>query len=183
MNTIWRSESAIYYICGYSCDNAILIEIGKERFFLTDGRYKVEAEVKVKEAEVIICNNLLKKTVEILKAAKVKKIRIDPKEWDIYSFKILKDNIPCRWLFKPDLSHRKRIIKTEEEIEYLSKAARLGAEAFDTIAGKLWKDGKGEFNLCGSPGQSRPEKLPFPGGLPPPFRRGSVSHGSTHRQG
>ncbi len=38
MNYMLKNENAIYYECGYSCDNALFLRLGKEAFFITDSR-------------------------------------------------------------------------------------------------------------------------------------------------
>jgi len=43
MNFILKDENAIYYEIGYSCDNALLLSLGDEKFFFTDSRYALEA--------------------------------------------------------------------------------------------------------------------------------------------
>jgi Xaa-Pro aminopeptidase len=44
MNFITRDESAIFYECGYSCDNALLLVFENEKIFITDSRYTQEAK-------------------------------------------------------------------------------------------------------------------------------------------
>ena len=133
---IFKNENALYYECGYSCDNAIFISLGKEKFFITDGRYEIEAKSKVKDAKVVISRDILKKLIDIIKETKIKKVVIDPKEWDILSFKKLKDTIN-KIEFWPDLSHKKRIIKSKEEIELIKKAVKIGKKSFKKIAKEL----------------------------------------------
>ena len=36
MNYMLKDENAIYYECGYSCDNALYLRFGKEAYFITD---------------------------------------------------------------------------------------------------------------------------------------------------
>ncbi len=136
-----RSESAVYYECGYSCDNAIFLRLGKEAFFITDGRYTVDAEANVKDAAVITTNDLAAAAKKLLKKHNVKKIAYDPKEWTLFAFERLSSELKCT--FKPivDMSHKKRILKTPKEMALLDEAARLGAQAFDAFA--LWLDKKG----------------------------------------
>ncbi len=42
-NYILKNENAIFYECGYSCDNVIFIKIHNESFFITDARYTIES--------------------------------------------------------------------------------------------------------------------------------------------
>ncbi len=131
---VFKDENALYFECGYSCDNAIFLTLGGESFFITDGRYKIEAKKSVKNAKVCIANSLIDKLVEILKKNRVKKVVIDPAEWDIYSFNKLKESVPTKFKFKPNFSHLKRIIKSNSEIELLQKAVKIGKESFKKVA-------------------------------------------------
>ncbi|SFV67236.1 Aminopeptidase YpdF (MP-, MA-, MS-, AP-, NP-specific) [hydrothermal vent metagenome] len=149
MNYILKNENAIYYECGYSSDNALYIKLGAEAFFLTDSRYKIEAEQSVIDAEVIIVRDLYKKANKILKKSKIKKLNYDPKEWSIFAFEKLTNNLEIKLHSKPDFSHKKRIIKRFEEIETLTIASQLGAEAFDFFADMVRSDGfhRDEYSL------------------------------------
>jgi len=131
---IYKNENAIYYECGYSCDNAIYLKLDKEAFFITDGRYTIDAKDGVKGAKVVTASNLIEELAKYLKKNKVKKISIDPHEWDIASYKALKDIVPTRFKKKPHFSHLKRIIKSQSEIELLSEAVNIGREAFKDIS-------------------------------------------------
>ena len=53
MNFILKNENAVYYECGYSCDNCAFVRLGEQAFFLTDGRYAIEAREIIKNAEIL----------------------------------------------------------------------------------------------------------------------------------
>jgi len=145
---VYQNENALYYECGYSCDNAIFLTLGSSSFFLTDGRYEIDARLQVKGAKVYIANNLLDKLIEILKQSKVKKVVIDPKEWDILNFNYLKDSLPLKFKFKPYFSHKKRIIKSSQEIELLRKAVIIGRKSFKKFSKELQKhNGLNEYKI------------------------------------
>ena len=134
---VFKNENALYFECGYSCDNAIFLTLGGESFFITDGRYEIEAKKAVKKAKVCIANSLIDKLVEILKKNRVKKVVIDPTEWDIYNFNKLKESVPTKFKFRPNFSHLKRIVKSNREIELLSKAVKIGKESFKKVAKEI----------------------------------------------
>ena len=144
MNLILRDESALYYACGYSCDNAILLRLGSDAWFFTDGRYAIEAAESVRGAEVVIVPDILSAAAKRLKKSGVKRCAYDPKEWDCYRFGRLDPKGKIRWVAKPDYSHKERIIKTPREIELLREAARQGAKAFDKIAEAFSRKGFGK---------------------------------------
>ncbi|NOZ90104.1 MAG: M24 family metallopeptidase [Epsilonproteobacteria bacterium] len=149
MNYIIKNENALYYECGYSCDNALFIKLGSESFFLTDSRYQQEAKESIKNATVIIKRDLYKKANKIIKKSKIKKLIYDPKEWSIFAFNRVTQGLDIKFKPQPDFSHKKRIIKTSQEIELLKKAVQLGADSFDRFAYIINKYGfgKDEYEL------------------------------------
>jgi len=87
LNYILKNENAIYYECGYSCDNAIFLKLGSDGFFITDGRYIQEAsEALNAKFEVVQSNDLVKTAREILRKNRIKSLVYDPKQWQIESF-------------------------------------------------------------------------------------------------
>jgi len=149
VNYILTDENAIYYECGYSCDNALFLKLGDESFFLTDGRYEIEAKEMVQNASIIIDKELYKRANQIIKKSNIKKIIFDPKEWSVLNFNKLKDCLKVQFKQQIDLSHHKRVIKTQQELEILKVSAKLGAEAFDRLLKDIEKKGLGrdEFKL------------------------------------
>lgn len=143
MNYILKDENALYYECGYSSDNALYLKCGSEAFFITDGRYAVEAAEEVRGAEVIIAQDLLKRARKLIRKIKPKRLLYDPKEWSVDAFGRLTSKSDVHFKKAPDLSHKKRIVKSEEEIEILSKAAELGRKAFDRFAKEIHRNGFG----------------------------------------
>ncbi|GIT99893.1 aminopeptidase [Sulfurovum sp. TSL6] len=144
MNYMLKDENAIYYECGYSCDNALYLSLGSEAFFITDSRYTIDATQNVKGATVVINRDLYGEAVHLLKKARVKKVVFDPKEWSVDGFERVSSQ--CKVKFDPqlDFSHKKRIIKSDEELKILAKAAKLGAKAFKALAKEFSKNGLGE---------------------------------------
>ena len=137
MNYMLKDENAIYYECGYSCDNALYLRLGKEAFFITDSRYTLDATENVVDATVIINGDLYGEAVSRLKKHKVKKIIFDPKEWTVAGFDRVRAK--SKVVFKPqmDFSHKKRIIKSDDELKIIAKAAKLGAKAFKHLGKRV----------------------------------------------
>ena len=150
MNYILKGENAIYYECGFSSDNAIFLSLGSENFFITDSRYTYEAKLYVKNALVLDGErDLIKKTRSLIRQAKVKKLVLDPHEWNISEFEELKKlNIP--FSKKPNFSQKKRIVKNDSEVEILKKAVLKGANAFsefETLLKEHPKKSEKELNF------------------------------------
>ncbi len=129
-NYILRGENAIYYECGFSSDNAIFLSLNKDRYFITDSRYTLEASKAIKDALIIDGGrDLVKKAREFVRKSKIKKLTIDPFEWNIRDFEELK-KLKVSFLQKPNLSQKKRIIKSFNEIDILKEAVKKGKLAF-----------------------------------------------------
>jgi Xaa-Pro aminopeptidase len=128
VNFILNRENEVYYECGYSCDNVIFLSLGSEKFFITDARYTIEAKQRAK-AEVITTNNLLKTAKEIILKNRVKSVIIDPTKWDYSSYIELQKVTTLK--NELNFSHKKRMIKSPEELEIIKKAVHLGAVAFE----------------------------------------------------
>jgi len=143
---VYKNENALYYECGYSCDNAIFLKVGKDSFFITDGRYEIDAKANIKNSKIVITNSLVLELAKILKKSRVKKIIIDPLEWNLFSFNLLKDNTPTKFKQVDSFSHKKRVIKDDNEIKLLKKAVKLGRDAFKSVAKEITV-GKSEKEL------------------------------------
>lgn len=149
MNYMLKDENAIYYECGYSCDNALYLRLGAEAFFITDGRYTIDAKEQVKNAHVVIDGDLYGQARALLAKAKVKKVIFDPKEWSVAGFNSVSEKSKVVFKPEPDFSHKKRIVKSDEELKIITKAAKLGAKAFKALAKEFFKEGfgKDEYTL------------------------------------
>ncbi len=130
-NYILQNENAMYYECGYSCDNCIYIQLGNESFFITDGRYKLDAKQSIKnKSEVVITNDLVKAAKKIFKKSNIKKIVFDPYDFTVSQYTNLTKKLDIKFIQKPNFSKSKRIIKTNNEIKLLKKAMELGRDGF-----------------------------------------------------
>jgi Xaa-Pro aminopeptidase len=140
-NYILQNENGIYFECGYSCDNVIFLSLGGDNYFITDGRYEIEAKLYAKNCEVVITRDLLRSARKILKKSKIKKLHFDPHDFSFFSYKKLQENLSIKFIEKPNFSKIKRIIKTDQEIQYLQKAMSLGREGFDNFANYIKENG------------------------------------------
>lgn len=133
-NYILKNENAIYYECGFSCDNVIFLNFGSEKFFITDARYTVEANEFISTAQVIQSSDLIKTAKELIRKSKIKKITFDPNDFSYADFKRLSKNLKIKFNEKPNFSKLKRMIKTDDEIQILAVAAQLGRDGFERFA-------------------------------------------------
>jgi Xaa-Pro aminopeptidase len=149
LNYIVKSENAQYYECGYSCDNAIFLRLGSEKYFITDGRYTTDAKNLIKSDTLVIeHSNILQKCKDIIDSSSIKKITFDPKEFSQYEYNILTHKLN-RINFKAssDFQRIKRAIKSDDEIKLLKKAVKIGKKAFKTFVTDYLKEDKSEEEL------------------------------------
>ena len=144
-NFLLQNENAIYYECGYSCDNCIYLSLGSQRFFLTDARYEIDARNHLKKGcELFVTNDLVAKCIEILQKSNIKKINFDPNDFSLSSYLNLTKKLNIKFIKTPNFSKLKRIIKTDDEIKLIKKAMTLGRSGFEKFQDYLKKDGKGK---------------------------------------
>jgi len=146
LNYIVKNENAVYYECGYGCDNVVFVKLSNESFFITDARYTQEAsEATHDDCAVVQSTDLLKTAREILRKSKIKSLVYDPNEWSVSAFEALQ-KLKIKFIPKKNFSQIKRAVKTQKEISYLQKAVDLGALAFDNFASEV-EAGMSEMQL------------------------------------
>jgi Xaa-Pro aminopeptidase len=141
-----KSESAQYYECGFSCDNAVVLTIGGDRFFVTDGRYATEAKERAKEGvSVIDSENLAADVRKILRSSGEKRVLIDPDEWNAKAYAALRKKLPSFSFCERSNFHQKlRAVKSAEAIASIEKAVEENRAAFDEFARFLSEKGEGK---------------------------------------
>ncbi|MFK5880844.1 MAG: M24 family metallopeptidase [Sulfurospirillum sp.] len=145
MDYILKDENAVYYECGFSCDNEIFLRFGNESFFLTDSRYLTEAKESVSNAEVILMDRRdpLRVARELIRKSAIKSLVYNPLEWSVDEFEKLSSKLSIYFKKSINFSQKKRIIKSDLELEILRKSSSLGATAFDDFATFVMKSGLG----------------------------------------
>jgi len=145
MNYILKDENAVYYECGFSCDNEIFLRLGSEAFFLSDARYITEAKECIKNAEVILMDRRdpFKVARSLIRKSCIKSLVYNPLEWSVNDFENLSTKLSINFKKDVNFSQKKRIIKSEDELDTLRLAATLGAEAFDNFAKFVSSEGVG----------------------------------------
>lgn len=144
MNYLLKDENAVFYECGFSCDNEVFLRLGSEAFFITDARYTTEASAIIKNATVIEGGrDLLKSVRTLIRQSRVKSIVYNPSEWSVESFSHLSEKLCVAFQKKANFSQQKRIIKSDMELELLRQAALFGRDAFVRFGDFLKKEGLG----------------------------------------
>lgn len=144
-NYLTLDENAQYFECGYSCDNAVLIKLGNEKIFITDGRYTLEARQNTQNIQIIETNDLFAQICDFLNKTSIKEIIYDPDKLSISQFKrlesLLKEKI--KLIGVPNFHQKIRILKTKKQINLIKKSQKLNKEAYEKFAKFLNKAGKG----------------------------------------
>jgi len=140
-NYILQNENAVYFECGYSCDNVIFISIGGDKYFITDARYEIEAKLMALNCEVIITNDLMGQSKKIIQKSKIKTLSFDPSDFTLFTYEKLKDGLKINFIQEPNFSKLKRLIKTDKEIKLIQMAMKLGRKGFKRFSNYLEHDG------------------------------------------
>ncbi len=143
MNYILNKENEIYYECNWSSDNAVFLCLEGEKYVITDGRYTLDAKENAK-AVVLESRDLIKKAKEIILKKRIKKLKIDPLNWNYKDYTELSKVVHLQ--NEEFFSFKKRIIKTPDELDIIKKAAKKGARAFERFA-EVIESGKDEYEL------------------------------------
>jgi Xaa-Pro aminopeptidase len=151
MNSILKGESSIYYEAGYSSDNSIFLQLGSEKFLLTDSRYSEEARSEVKKGiEVVESSNLNLTLNSMLGESGVKTIVFDPLEWNLLDYEEISDGIDIDFERSKNFSKMRRVIKSPDEVKIIKKAVELGREGIHKFLKRV-ESGESEkrmhFNL------------------------------------
>ena len=133
---ITQDESAQYFEVGYSCDNAILLRLGSEKIFITDGRYTTEARENLAQGvELVQSNSLLESAIEILSNNAIKSLSFDSLQLSVQAFHTLQNKLPKLELkAKPNFHQLLRIRKSNEEISLIKESQRLNKQAYKTFS-------------------------------------------------
>ncbi len=140
-NFILLDENAVYFEAEFSCDNVIFLSLHNDKYFITDARYTTEANEFAKNCEVIESSNLIQTAKEILIKNKIRKITFDPNDFKYSTYINITKDLNTKFVAIPSFSKQKRIIKSDEEIKLLKKAAQLGRDGFKELAKFIRKNG------------------------------------------
>lgn len=138
MTFITNNQNAMFYECGFLCDNAIFFKNDKQSFFITDSRYTLEAKenIKNKNIEVITSSDLI---VDLIKVAKnVKKIIFDPSQISLESYNKIANVLDL--IAESNFHQKLRVIKNIDEINLIKKSQELNKKAFKKFANFLSND-------------------------------------------
>ena len=127
----------VRYLCGFSGSNAALGITPTRAALFTDGRYTVQAKQQTQLARVVISEtSALRDACAWLARSEVKHASFSPEHVTVAALQTMREAIDGRRrsFFTPlpePLIANLRMVKDEEEIALVAKAAKLGCELFE----------------------------------------------------
>ncbi len=141
----------VKYVSGYSADYCFVLITKKSCYYFTDGRFLIEANrdlescFKVVEITALSAEEIICKTI---KDNQLKKIGFDSDlsycDYVFVTKKLLK---ACKMFDITNDLLQMRAIKSDREIEYITKAQRIAEKSLEQVK-VLIKEGMTELELC-----------------------------------
>jgi len=139
------SMDDIFYLTEFTGSEASVIVSKDGIYFFSDFRYETEANDEVKNAEVLIYKDKFKEIKNFVKTMGLRKIGFEPKSFSYDLYEKYKNGFKTYAELKPlkkGISSL-RVLKNNEEIEKIKKAARIAETSFNNTL-KLVKEGVSE---------------------------------------
>jgi Xaa-Pro aminopeptidase len=133
----------VRYLCGFAGSNAALGVTATRAALFTDGRYTVQAEEQTQSARVFISEaSALDEACVWLANSGAKRARFDPGRTSIAALEKMREAIDGRKknFFAPlesPLVATLRLVKDEDELARMERAALLGCELFEGILPRI----------------------------------------------
>ena len=127
----------IRYLTGFAASESWLFLTSSKSFYITDGRYTLEARQGLKEKAIVIEHkgNLAEKLFELAKQNKIKKIGFDEGHVTLAHYKMIKAKCPAGIKLIPanGTVEKLREIKDKEEIRHIKSALKLHAQTLSYL--------------------------------------------------
>ncbi len=139
----------IRYLCGYTGSNGILLVSKQKAVFLTDFRYKEQVRKEVEGAQIKIAQRDLLSTlaeIDLLRGNRVK-AGFESKQLTFQSYDKLRSLFPSvLWVPTENLVESLLVVKDQEEIKKIEKAAEIGTKVFQELL-PLFRPGVRESDI------------------------------------
>ncbi|MFC1628579.1 M24 family metallopeptidase, partial [Gemmatimonadota bacterium] len=136
------------YLCGFSGSSAHLLLTRDGSLFLTDGRYMEQSAYEVREAEIVIADGPLRKSI----GGHLKswwKVGFEAGWLTIAELKLLEESCPgITWIPVIDCMERLRVVKDKHEIASLRGAATIACQVLSHVASGV-EPGQSERDIAG----------------------------------
>lgn len=141
------AKSDIFYFTGFLSEGIALVITPHAKIIVIPEMLKSQIEKMLSVWEVWVYKSLHKTIHELLPAKKIVSLYVDKKSITFEQSERLKKIRGVRMVFSSSLVQERRIIKSEEEIKYLRKAASITARIVDKIPA-LFKKGRRELDIA-----------------------------------
>ena len=139
------------YFTGMKSSAGTVLAFRNKAYLLIDFRYIEKARESVKTAEVIETKELYKEISALLRQEGVKNLAIEAMDVTVSRLNVMKKHLKCVDIIETDVLsnsiNKLRMIKDEEEMEYIRKAQEIAESAFDDILGFI-KEGVTEREIA-----------------------------------
>ena len=139
------------YFTGMKSSAGTVLAFRNKAYLLIDFRYIEKARETVKTAEVIETKELYKEISALLRQESVKNLAIEAMDVTVSRLNVMKKHLKCVDIIETDVLsnsiNKLRMIKDEEEMEYIRKAQEIAESAFDDILGFI-KEGVTEREIA-----------------------------------
>lgn len=139
------------YFTGMKSSAGTVLAFRNKAYLLIDFRYIEKARETVKTAEVIETKELYKEISALLRQNGVKNLAIEAMDVTVSRLNVMKKHLKCVDIIETDVLsnsiNKLRMIKDEEEMEYIRKAQEIAESAFDDILGFI-KEGVTEREIA-----------------------------------
>lgn len=130
-----------FYFTGFKSSAGTVLISRNFSCLLIDFRYYEKAKKTVTDLEVILSTKLYKQLCDLLKAHNIEEVLVETDSVSLSGFKNLQDNLSdfslsCENTVSKQIE-KLRSIKSEKEIEYISRAQKLTDETFSYILTKI----------------------------------------------
>ena len=133
---ITNNLNNIRYLCGFSGSSGTCLILNENNFFISDGRYKIQSQLEVKNMDIIIENESNINSIKNYKLLKTKNLRLGFESNNIsYStLTLLKTIFPyIIWVPISNTIEEIAMLKDPYEIQCIKKSVKITDQAFDQI--------------------------------------------------
>jgi len=138
----------VRYISGFTGTSGCVLLAAKDKgFFLTDGRYKLQARSEVKDLGIKVYRRALDGIAELVRGFGLKRLGFEARALDYDAYRRLKKVLPGVAL-KPlvNLVEEKRAVKSPSELKGIRKAIEVAEKGFRSVErGRLSGRAEGEI--------------------------------------
>lgn len=145
------SQYSLRYFTGFSGTTGIALAFKEKRFFFTDFRYVAQAKEQVEAKGFVVVKverGAIDALAEYLKNSGIKKLGIEDKYLTLSQYVEYKEKFEgISFVTLGEALDKVRMVKTQEEIEYIKKAVDIGDKVFENILSEI-KEGVSEKHLA-----------------------------------